>query len=333
MPCMPHPRAVTAAKIPDSVHIYPHMDEDDDFLLSPALKHRHIEAFRAVMIRGTTTEAALLLHTSQPVISKLIARFQATSGIKLFELHKGRLVPTHEARVLFNAIERSYIGLEQIGQTIAELRGTHSGRIQLGCLPSMGMGTLPKIVKSFMDDHPGVEVAIETVASSLIRDGVASGRLDLGITSRKVDTAGTDAKPLARVNAVAVVSKDHPLAGKRAIHVEDLDGHAYLAAGRHDDMHATMLALFSKHGVNPKVVSETTYALTTCMMALHGAGIGVVSPFVVPALRRLGLVIRQFYPRVPVELVMLTPKDVPASRLTEAFIQTLHRSIKEALVD
>lgn len=307
------------------------MDDDDTTFFSPALKHRHIEAFRAVMIRGTTTEAALLLHTSQPVVSKLITRFQATSGLKLFELHKGRLVPTPEARVLFNAIERSYVGLEQIGQTISELRGTHSGRIQVGCLPSVGMGTLPKIVKAFMAEHPGVEVVIETVLSPLVKEGVASGRLDLGITSKRIDIAGTDAVPLANVGAVAVMAKTHPLARKRKIHVEDLDGCGYLASSRHDDMHALMDALFQKHGVHPKMLSETTYALTTCMLALHGVGVGVVSPFVVPDLQKLGLVVKPFFPRVPVELVILTPKDVPSSRLAEAFMQTLRQSLQSPL--
>jgi len=303
------------------------MDADDIALFPPALKHRHIEAFRAVMIRGTTTEAATLLHTSQPVISKLIARFQTTSGLKLFELHKGRLVPTPEARILFKVIERSYLGLKQIGQTIAELRGAHSGRIQIGCLPSVGMGALTRIVKIFMTQHPGVEVAIETVSSTLVKEGVASGRLDLGITSRRIDTAGTDVSPLVSVHAVAVLSKTHPLARKRAIHVRDLNGLAYLCAGRGDDMHATMLDLFAEHDVHPKIMSETTYALTTCMLALHGVGIGVVSPFVVSDLQKLGLVVKPFLPSVPVDLAILTPKDVPSARLTEAFIQTLRQSL------
>lgn len=303
------------------------MDDDEDFSFSPALKHRHIEAFRAVMIRGTTTEAALLLHTSQPVVSKLIARFQATSGLRLFELRKGRLIPTPEAKVLFNTIERSYIGLEQIGQTIAELRGTHTGRIQLGCLPSMGMGTLPKIVKAFMAQHPGVQVVIETVASPLVKDGVASGRLDLGITAKKIDTAGTDVEPLARGNAVAVMSKTHPLAKKSVVRVGDLDGLPFLAAGRHDDMHETMSALFAKHRINPVILSETTYALTTCMLALHGVGVGVVSPFVVPDLLKAGLVVKRFLPSVPIELVLLTQKDAPISRLADAFRHALHKAM------
>src|SRR5450759_460439 len=117
----------------------------------PGINYREIEAFRAVMISGTATGAAVLLHTSQPVISKSIARLQSSTGVKLFELRKSRLVPTPEAQILFRTIERSYVGLEHIGQTLAELRGAHTGRISIGTLPSFGIGILPKIVKSFLD--------------------------------------------------------------------------------------------------------------------------------------------------------------------------------------
>lgn len=58
---------------------------------------RQIEAFRAVMIAGTATEAAKLLHTSQPAISYLIRQFERTLDLTLFQLHRGRLPPTPEA--------------------------------------------------------------------------------------------------------------------------------------------------------------------------------------------------------------------------------------------
>jgi DNA-binding transcriptional LysR family regulator len=305
------------------------MDEDDDLLLSPALKHRHIEAFRAVMIRGTATEAAVLLHTSQPVVSKLLARFQSTSGLKLFELRKSRLVPTPEARILFNTIERSYVGLEQIGQTIDELRGAHSGLIRIGCLPSLGMGFLPKIVKRFLEDHPDVELAIETVNSGIIKDSVASGRVDLGITLRLQDTAGTTAEPLESLSAVCVMSREHPLARKRSIHVGDLHRQPFISPSRNDSTFAQLQAMFAKHQVEPRLVTETTYAVTICMLALQGVGIGIVSPLVVPELVKAGLVARPLRPRLPIELSLLTPADLPPSRLAQDFIKALRRGLKE----
>ncbi len=294
-----------------------------------ALNHRYIEAFRAVMLRGTATDAAAMLHTTQPVVSKLIARFQLVSGIKLFELRKSRLVPTPEARVLFNTIERSYIGLEQIGLTLAELRGVHSGRVQIGSLPSLGMGLLPQIVRDFHKDYPTIQVAVETVDSNLVRASVASGRLDLGITMRQVDTAGTNVEPLVTVHAVCVMGPDHHLASKKTIQARDLDGQSFIAAGTNDNMRSMVDRALEKAKARPIVVAESTYAMTTCLLALQGIGVGVVSPLVVAPLLKAGLVVRPFRPQVPVELVLLTPLDHPPSRVAQAFMAQLRLSCAE----
>lgn len=302
-------------------------------MLSPLINHRHIEAFRAVMIRGTATEAAVLLHTSQPVISKLIARLQAVSGLTLFELRKSRLVPTPEARVLFNVVERSYIGLEQIGQTISELRGMHASRIDIGCLPSLGMGVMPEIVRQFMELHPTVQVAIKTVNSTLVKDSVASGRLDLGITVRQVDTAGTHAEPLSSVNAVCVMAPDHHLASKKVIQARDLHGQAFIWPDRNDNMRTAIERVFAALRVKPIVAAETTYAITICLLAMQGLGVGIVSPFVVPPLLKAGLVARPFKPDVPVDLVLLTPLGQPVSRAAGALVEVLRNALQAFSLD
>jgi len=51
----------------------------------PAINLRHIEIFHAVMTAGNLTDAARLLHTSQPTISRELARFEKVIGLTLFE--------------------------------------------------------------------------------------------------------------------------------------------------------------------------------------------------------------------------------------------------------
>ena len=53
--------------------------------------HRHIEIFHAVMTSGNLTAAAELLHTSQPTVSRELARFEKVIGLRLFERVRGRL--------------------------------------------------------------------------------------------------------------------------------------------------------------------------------------------------------------------------------------------------
>ena len=46
---------------------------------------RHIEVFRAIMQAGSVTGAARLLFTSQPTVSRELARLETLSGLRLFD--------------------------------------------------------------------------------------------------------------------------------------------------------------------------------------------------------------------------------------------------------
>ena len=58
-----------------------------------AVNLRHIEIFHAVMTAGSLTEAAHLLHTSQPTVSRELARFEKVIGLKLFEYVGDYILP------------------------------------------------------------------------------------------------------------------------------------------------------------------------------------------------------------------------------------------------
>ncbi|MBC7209127.1 MAG: LysR family transcriptional regulator, partial [Pseudomonas sp.] len=58
---------------------------------------RHIEVFRAIMAAGSVTGAARLLFTSQPTVSRELARMEQVTGLNLFEREGGRLTPTAQA--------------------------------------------------------------------------------------------------------------------------------------------------------------------------------------------------------------------------------------------
>ena len=67
----------------------------------PAVNLRHIEIFHAVMTTGNLTEAAQLLHTSQPTVSRELARLEQLLDYALFERAQGRLRPTARALALY----------------------------------------------------------------------------------------------------------------------------------------------------------------------------------------------------------------------------------------
>ena len=53
------------------------------------MRLRHIEIFHAIYTTGSITNAAKLLHVSQPSVSKVLSHAEYQLGFKLFERIKG----------------------------------------------------------------------------------------------------------------------------------------------------------------------------------------------------------------------------------------------------
>lgn len=56
------------------------------------IKLRHLDTLAAFMKTGSVTEAALVLHTTQPNASKSLKQLEEFAGIKLFERSAGGYV-------------------------------------------------------------------------------------------------------------------------------------------------------------------------------------------------------------------------------------------------
>ena len=65
------------------------------------MRLRHIEVFHAIMQAGTISGAALLLHISQPAVTKVLQHCELQLGMPLFDRVRGKLYPTPEAQRLF----------------------------------------------------------------------------------------------------------------------------------------------------------------------------------------------------------------------------------------
>src|SRR5687767_16040826 len=65
------------------------------------INSRQVEAFRAMMLTGSVTEAAKLMNVTQPAVSRLLRDFQALLKMELFEKRGTGLVParSEERRV------------------------------------------------------------------------------------------------------------------------------------------------------------------------------------------------------------------------------------------
>ncbi len=290
------------------------------------LTHRQVEVFRAVMNTGNVTQAALALHTSQPTVSRELARLEQILQINLFDRVRGRLRPTARALALLEEVQRSYLGLERIAAAARSLREFTQGRVAIACLPALAHGLLPLATQLFVAAHPQVGVSITPQESPLLEEWLTEQRFDLGLCERSHAPAATALTPLLQADEVCVLPDGHPLLAKRVLRPKDFADLPFVSFAPSDPYRLQVDAMFEAQRVRRRLAIETASAASVCALVRQGLGLGIVNPLTALELAGTGLQIRPLSVAIPFAVTLVVPQLRPASPLCDAFVQCLHQA-------
>lgn len=281
------------------------------------IQHRQLEAFNAVMISGSTVRAAELMGVTQPAVSRLIAELEAAVRFALFDRVRGRLVPTPEGELFFREVEASFIGLDRLRVSAANIRDFGTGSLRIASLAATGSILVPAAVRSFRQSNPHTRVMLHITSSTEIRNGVADGLYDFGIAADEIDRSGVDTQLFGNFPGLIAMPPDHPLARQEVITADLLDGQSLIGLAPEDRARQRFDAILAEAGVTPDYVIETPSSATVCELALTGDAVGFVNPLVAQNERYPGLVLRPFNPRVLFRAYLLFPPDSQKSTLVK----------------
>ena len=97
-----------------------------------------LAAFEAVVRFGSATRAAEALCMAQPTLSGHLRKLSEALGVRLFERHGKRLVPTSAALVLLQAAHEVFAAFERCDQTLLHLQSAAPSRFDTpGVSPSV----------------------------------------------------------------------------------------------------------------------------------------------------------------------------------------------------
>ncbi|MCW0348470.1 LysR family transcriptional regulator [Pantoea ananatis] len=288
---------------------------------------RHIEIFHAVMTSGNLTQAATLLQTSQPTVSRELARLERQLSLTLFERVRGRLQPTVQGLRLFEEVQRSWYGLDRIIDAAEGLRQFRQGELSVACLPVFSQSLLPPVCQTFLQRYPDVSLNIIPQESPLLEEWLSAQRYDLGITETQHAPAGTDRQALLTCDEVCVLPQHHRLTQRALLTPQDFAGENYVSLSRTDSYRQLLDALFHEQGVTRRMVMETHSAASVCAMVQAGVGISVVNPLTALDYADSGVVMRPFSVAVPFTVSLVRPQHRPASALVEAFVNHLQQQV------
>ncbi|WP_198665133.1 LysR substrate-binding domain-containing protein [Tropicimonas sp. IMCC34011] len=296
------------------------------------LTHRQLEAFRAVMETGSVTEAARQIHVTQPATSRLLADLEGTIGYALFKREKKRLVPTPEARALFEEVQRSYVGLETIAQSAREI-GTHRrGSLHIVSLPAMAMNFLPRIIDRFCAERPDISVALHIASSQSVIASVATQQYDLGFSEADTRQRGVSAELLLQSALVAAIPKGHRLCDRKVLVPSDFEGEAFILTATNSSAGNRITSIFASENVKARTQISTQLSYAVGQFVVQGTGLALIDPITAAELQRQGQIeVRPFEPSLAYRYFVMSPTVRPRSGLSEVFLSLVREEV-EALV-
>lgn len=286
---------------------------------------RHIEVFRAVMLTGTVTGAADLLHVSPPAVSKLLALAERRAGVRLFERVKGRLAVTPEGRCLFSEVEGLWKRVERVREVARDLANPTAGSLGLGISPSFGTYLIPLVVADLFRRYPKLALKVDLLASNKLIEALVDGTVDVGVALLPSDHPNLSALARYHCGLVCVVPKDHRLAPRKAIRPADLDGERLISFSQITD------ARLLEPAQGSRIDMVLHSGPSACWFAQAGAGVAVVDALTPAGGSFANVVTIPLKPAAKLDIRVLRNSHRPLSRVAEEFHEAFNRVWKEVV--
>jgi DNA-binding transcriptional LysR family regulator len=181
-----------------------------------------IAIFVKVVALGSFTAAAEALASSQPVVSKAVARLEKKTGVRLLNRTTRRLSLTEAGAELYRQSAEALATIENAELEIARYQSEPRGMLRVNAPTSFTMMHLGPRIAGFLDANPNVtlELTLEDRMIDLIAE-----RYDAAIRIGALESSGLVARKLTPCRQVICASRDYLARRGTPAKPEDLLSH------------------------------------------------------------------------------------------------------------
>jgi DNA-binding transcriptional LysR family regulator len=289
---------------------------------------RHLRYFIIVAEEQNVTRAAERLHVSQPPLSRQIRDLEDELGVELFRRTAKSLALTEAGKIFLIEARAILLRVDKAVETVRTVARGDRGSLRIGYAPSLTAEFLPRALRLFEAERPGVRVALLDVSSEECVQRLAAGKLDLALTVPRTGLReqGMKFEPLTRFPVGCAVSKDHPFAKKRFVTLAEIRQQKLMVFSYDDypEYKEWITGLFK--GLNPCSMEEYDGVVGLIAAVEAGRGVAMVSSSITclagPRLRIIPL--RPALGDVVVGVLTRFPRPP----LAEKFLVALQQAVK-----
>jgi DNA-binding transcriptional LysR family regulator len=289
---------------------------------------KRLRVLREVAARGSFSAAAESLTYTQSAVSQQIAALEREAGTRLVERSARGVRLTEAGRAL---VRHADVILARLADAEAELEaiaGLRGGRLRLVSFATAGATLMPQAIAEFRERHPGVELTLEPGEPDEAIARLKAGECDIALTIEApfcaIEDDGIDRTQLLDDPMYVVLPREHPLAAKPRIKLEELGGEPWIggSSGGCPDTRILLRAC-STAGFEPRIAFHSDDYLAIQGFVAAGVGVSLIPDLALLAVRD-DVVVRSLGRRPPVRKIQAaTLRDGYRSPAVDAMLETL----------
>ncbi|MCM3142507.1 LysR family transcriptional regulator [Brevibacillus sp. MER 51] len=285
---------------------------------------RQIRYVLAVAEERSFSRAANRLHLAQPSLSQQIAKLEKILGVSLF--HR---LPQHveltDAGQRFIQVAQTLVDMsEGLEREMRAYAVGESGKLLVGSLPITGAYVLPRVLPTFTQQFPGVELQLMEETSSHLEQLLVRGKIDVSLLTMPISDPSLEIIPAINEEIFLAVPANHPLAKRKEVDLAEVADQPFILLKEGQGFRTISLRLCEQAGFRPRIVFESSNIQTAQSLVAAGMGLSFAPKMITLA---PGTIEPPIYVRIKTKpsrtLVVAYRKDKPLSRPAEAFVRCL----------
>lgn len=289
---------------------------------------KRLRVLREVASKGSFSAAADSLAYTQSAVSQQIAALEREAGTRLVDRSARGVRLTDAGRALVRHADVILARLSDAEAELEAIAGLRGGRVRIVSFASAGATLMPRAIALFRERHPAVELSLEPAepedAVAKLRAGEADVALTIDAEFCCVEDEGVELLHIVDDPMYVVLPRNHPLAAKPRIRLEELRDDAWLAGSQRgcpDTM--ILLRACGAAGFEPRIAFHSDDYLAIQGFVAAGVGVSLIPDLALLAVRD-DVVIRALATRPPVRRIQAaTLRDGYKSPAIEAMLATL----------
>ena len=284
---------------------------------------RVLKYFLTVADEGNITRAADILHVTQPTLSRQMMELEEEMGTPLLIRGKRSVTLTDEGFLFKQQAETIVELADKLEHTFTDRKDIICGTIRIGATEALGGRTLAVYMKEFREKYPNVQFDLYNGMADNIKEMLERGLLDLGLVLEPIDTAKFEYVRLPQKETWGLLlRKDHELAEKETITVEEIRQYPLIMPGRENAKNEVLhwMQCEEKHLNIPVYYNLLSNA---ALLVEAGMGCAVCLDGALSIHADPGLCFRRILPEHTTRSVILWKKNHLFSQAVSLFVQTI----------